>query len=431
MAPLLVLLLASCVPARWNSTDVQTIPLLQETPINCVLMEEWTEEFVTAARSSGIHVLAVTHTPQEAEAVSGVDGIVVEGDFQAPGAVVELRSRAGFRLDTEAGVVGSYEGVWPGISTIEDGSAKAAPTGAPWIDTNSGFVRFVRAATDKAVWMANRPPAGEVFPVARYLQAVGDAAMVGARWVVSLDQDFERRLLAGEEAARDDWRRIGDHVRWWEDHREWADFRPYRGLAVIQDESSRPTLSGGIIDMIAARHTPLRSVPTTLVGEETIAGAIMAVNVDPSAVPPERKPALLGFTRRGGTLLNGPPGWTFPPLHPGQVVMEEDQVKRLEAIWQGVNSMVGRENLGVRLFNVSTMRSELTAGPGGRPVVLHLLNYSDYPVENVTVHFLERLARARLYAPGREPRDLEVYEQDNGSGVDIDRVETSATLAID
>jgi hypothetical protein len=42
------------------------------------------------------------------------------------------------RLDSDDPIIGTAQGVWPGINTGDDGSAKAAPPG-PWIDTNSGF----------------------------------------------------------------------------------------------------------------------------------------------------------------------------------------------------------------------------------------------------------------------------------------------------
>ena len=46
--------------------------------------------------------------------------------------------------------------------------------------------------------------------------AIGDAAMVGARWILALDRDFTRRLLAGEEKAVKDWKRIGKHLAFYE-----------------------------------------------------------------------------------------------------------------------------------------------------------------------------------------------------------------------
>ena len=54
-------------------------------------------------------------------------------------------------------------------------------------------VRFARASTDATIWIAVEPPPKAVYPVQRYLQAIGDAAINGGRWVVALDDDLSVR----------------------------------------------------------------------------------------------------------------------------------------------------------------------------------------------------------------------------------------------
>ena len=87
-------------------------------------------------------------------------------------------------------------------------------------------------------------------------------------------------------------------------------------------------------------------------------------------------------------MLTGPPGWKDPRPEGDRITLDQKELDRLNDIWHDVNSMVGRRNLGVRLFNVSSMLSNLLASADGKTVVVHLVNYSDYPVENVTVHFI-------------------------------------------
>lgn len=451
-ALLLLAAVSDWVPARWISSDPASLPLVRETPVNCVLLEEplWSAAFNEQARQAGIAALAVIRPSSDPGAATEkavqlrFTGVVYEGDFardvlekarltaaKADLIIVELPPRTSMRLDSSDPVIGTFQGVWPGINMADDGSAKAAPTGGPWIDTNTGFLRFVRAATGATVWIGNQPPAKTVIQPARYLQAIADAAMVGARWIVALDGELARKLAARDAAALETWRRIGRHLAYWQEHREWASYRPYRGLAILHDVSSGALLSNGILDMIAVRHTPIRSVPIPRLSDAALQGAMMAVSVDPAALTPEQKEILRRFTRSGASLLSAPPGWKFPEVPPGQVTVDKKEVERLDDIWRGVNSMVGRENLGVRLFNVSSMLSELVAGPGGRPVVLHLVNYSDYPVDHVTAHFLERFAKARLLEPEAPPKDLAVYPQGSGSGVDIDLVRHAATLILE
>ncbi len=93
--------------------------------------------------------------------------------------------------------------------------------------------------------------------------------------------------------------------------------------------------------------------------------------------------------------------------------------------------MVGRRNLGVRLFNVSSMLSNVLTSPDGKTEIIHLVNYSDYPVESVTVHYLGNFKRATLLTPEGEAKTLEIYPTEDGSGVDIDRVSVCATIKLE
>ena len=129
---------------------------------------------------------------------------------------------------------------------------------------------------------------------------------------------------------------------------------------------------------------------------------------------------------------DGPlPGWKDPSSQPSeQITLEKAELERLNDIWHDVQSMIGRKNLGVRLFNVSSMLSNLTSGADGKPVVVHLVNYSSYPIENVTLHLLGEFKRARLWTPDGE-KVLEIYKNEEGSGVDIEKVSTCAVVQLD
>ncbi|MCS6954297.1 MAG: hypothetical protein RMK57_04675 [Bryobacterales bacterium] len=451
VALLLALSVASWVPARWRSSDPNSLEIVGETPVNCLLLERehWSEKFAAQAAKRDIATLGVIRPGGDAAAQAReamarkLSGIVLEGDFEegltarvrdsltgAQAVLIELRPRWALRWDQGAPVVGTYQGLWPGIQIQKDGAAKAAPTGGPWIDTNSGFLRFLRAAVDAPIWIAYDPPPKSVITQERYLQAIADAAINGARWIVSLDADFERRLLERQERALATWRLMGTYLRYFEEHRDWVAGRPHGRLALIQDADSGALLSGSILDMVAVKHTPVRAVPRWKLSPGALEGARMAVNVDPESLSPEQKEVLRAFTRSGGTLLSGPPGWRFPATARDQITLAKEDVERLDEIWRGVNSLVGRSNLGVRLFNVASMLSNLLETPGGQ-VVLHLVNYSGYPVEHVTAHFLGRYKKARLYSPEAPPRELELYDVEGATAVDIPEVRVCATVVLE
>jgi hypothetical protein len=442
---------AGWVPARWNGTEPRSLDLLSGTPINCLLVATYTPEFVSQAAAHGIATLAVLKPgadpadPARKAIRDGLEGIVLEGDFPAGTAarvrdllanthaiVVELTSRSRMPLGGSEPIVGTYQGVWPGIQVLENGAAKAAPSGSPWIDTNTGFIHAVRAWGPASVWLGYLPPAHNIITGERYQAAIADAEIGGARWIVALDDDFSARLERSEAAALKDWHAMARVLQFFESHPEWRTLRPYGKLAVVEDHDDA-LLSGGILDMIAAKHTPTRAIPGQRLTPESLAGATMAVDVDSASLTPEQREMLKNFARAGGTVLTAPPGWKGQSaLQPGQITLDTAELERLNDIWHDVQTMTGRKNLGARLFNVSSMLSNVLSSNDGKQVVVELVNYSAYPIENVDVQVLGTFKHAQLITPDGIQKDLEVYVTDEGgTGVDIDRVSACATVRLD
>ena len=94
--------------------------------------------------------------------------------------------------------------------------------------------------------------------------------------------------------------------------------------------------------------------------------AKLAVDVDPASLDAAQKETLKNFTRGGGTLLSGPPGWKFPMPKVGEITLGKDDFAKLDEIWKEVNGMTGHTNLGARLFNVSSMLSNLLESRDGK-----------------------------------------------------------------
>jgi hypothetical protein len=445
-----LLLLASAaewIPMRWGTSDPSSLDLLKGTPVNCLLLEKdhWSAAFNSEAAKSQLVTFAVIHPSADAielaqKAVSlKFDGIVLEGDFDgritsaladSKTTVIQLAPRAKMRFDA-APIVGTSQGVWPGIQVDDGGAAKAAPSGGPWINTNSGFLRFIRAVSSSPVWMGYTPPPNHIVTGERYLQAICDSAIVGARWIIAFDADFAKRFYARDAAALKDWKRMAEQISFFEQQKEWRSWKPLGLLAIVQDIDSGALLSGGVLDMIAVKHTPVRPVPSRSLGPEALGNSKLAVNVSPASLSDQQKEALRAFARSGGTLLSGPPSWKFPAPAPGEITLSENDVKMLDDIWKEVNTLTGRRNLGVRLFNVSSMLSNIVESADGKRAVLHLVNYSGYPVENVTVHLLGKYKTARVLAPGVQPKELGVYDNEEGTGIDIDSVNVSATIVVE
>ncbi|MCL4794721.1 MAG: hypothetical protein KJZ84_09165 [Bryobacteraceae bacterium] len=445
---LLLANLSGCVPARWSTNDPASVALLKETPINCVLLEApaWSAAFSKAARAAGIAPLGVVREGADAAQTieqarsAGLEGLVLEGDFEdaALGAyagqlpLAVLTSRSKLRLEgAAAGVTGTYQGAWPGIRAVEDDTVQAGPTGAPWINTNGGFLRFVRAASNAEVWIGYHPPENEPLRVERYVMAVADAAVAGARWVVALDVDFTRRLLARESRALTDWRTLGAALDFFERNRAWTRLPPAGTLAVVQDTASGALISGGLLDMIGARHTPARPIPTRLLKAEQLAGTRVVVDIEPASVPATGRALLKEFESAGNTVIAPPADFRFPAMPGFQLSLDKLEKRdhdQLDAVWQRVTRAIGRRNLGARVFNAPGVLSHLAGEPDSNRRVLFLVNYTDYQAESITVWLPGRFSKARLHLPDGQVKELEPYRVEEGWGVDIEVMRTLAIL---
>jgi hypothetical protein len=437
------------VPMRWPWSDAQSLELLAKSPINTLLLPPGSPLAATAA-SRGLNTLLVVRSGADPMAAVGevrsnkLAGLVLDGNFPpqtaakvrdafsgTPAIVVELTSRVAMRLAGNDPIIGTYQGVWPGIQVTDDGKAKAGPSGSAWIDTNAGFLRGARAFDHASVWLGNTPPTDQVVRGERYLQAIGDAEMVGARWILALDDHFAADLHNRDAGALKTWARMAELLSYYESHPEWRNLPSGGKLAVVQDAEHGSLISGGILDMIGVKHTPVRAIPPQKLSADALKGASMAVNVEPGSLTPEQLDVLRSFTRGGGTLLTAPPGADEAvPTDKTRITLDEQELKHIDDLWHDVQNMIGRKNLGVRLFNVASMLSNLESGPNGS-IYVQLVNYSEYGVENVTVHALGKFRKAHLYMPGGVEKDLEVYDQEDGSGVDLDKVEVVATVRFD
>lgn len=432
--------LGDCVSARWDTSNVASLRLIEKTPVSCLLLEpgEWDAGFLKAARALGLRVLAVVRSTEEASRASRMefDALVAEGAPVEAGAagkpVVRLTPRAGLDLDHPAEVLGTRQGLWPGIRVEKDGAAVSLPTGAPWIETNSGFLRVVRTILPGATafWMAIRPPEGQALSARNYVTALADAWMNGTRWVFALDRGFSKGLFAGDERYVAEWRKIGAGWTFLESVRDYGRWPDQSSLSLIQDADTGALFSGGFVDMLTARHIPMRITPTERVAKATKETTEVLLNVGKlTADSPERQ-MLMGLAKQGITVFNSPLDWN-PGRPKGDVfTIAEEDVKGLADAWREINTMLGRRNFGLRVFGAPSMLSNLKISPDGKRRAVHLLNYSDYPVENISLHLTGVFKTARVLTPQGE-RKAEVYPIEGGTEVEVDKVDDVAVVVIE
>lgn len=376
---------ADCVPARWPSADAASLERLNNSPINCLIVPEGAPALAEAARARRLRVVT--------------------------GAEAGLQTRAAMKLDGSAPVAATREGVWPGIRALKDGAAQAGPTASAWIETNSGFLRFARAvmAPGTALWIGNTPPPDLVLDGRAYVRAIGDAAISGARWVVSPDEQFTG------------WEAIVRTLRFYEENRRWWDCPDLSRLAVVQEAGAGALATGGILDMIVTKHIPVQPVTPQQLLTRQWTDVKMLLNLDPSLLNEDQKLKTRELARRGASLVNGPPGWKLDAPGAGWQ-FSEAQVKQIGDMWREINGILGRRNFGVRLFNASTVLSSLKSPDGGKTAAVHLVNYADYPVEELTVQVSGPYKTARLLTP-RGAVAVETFPWEEGIEITVKKLE--------
>jgi hypothetical protein len=436
LATLVVAGAAHLIPMRWFSGQPSSLDVLEGSPVNALLLDALavTPAFVRQATRRHAQVFAVV-APEDPVAVAvaglaaGAAGLVVENE-SATAQVVVLRKAAGRRPVIELrdrtevacapgkdGIAGTAQGIWPGIRFDESGIS-AGPTAAPWIQTNSGFLKLVRSQSGAEIWMGNRVRGtgrqGEV-KQGEYLRAIADATLGGADWILDLDPAFQKGLLDRDPKRLRQWREMGELLRFFDKHAEWLNYRPAGSLAVSLD-CRLGALSGGVLDMFTSQHIPV--VPMTP-GSTPGRGAVAAVvNLTPSTPP----------VRAGAYRFDPPEGWAFPPGRRGDATLSPEQEKSLGFVFELIRDGSLRSNFGARLFNAPGALSSLSASADGRTLILNLVNYTDYPMEDVTVDLAGEYKRVRVWQPGQSARDLAAEPLGDRSRIVLDRIGSVAVV---
>jgi hypothetical protein len=373
----LALLAAQCVPAHWFSADPRSLDLLTGTPINCLIVDppNWTPALVTEAHRRGLKIL----------------GNGAEAD-----ATITLETRD--KVHPGAGLIVLSQAVWPGLRTADD--MIATPSAAPWVDTNLGYLRYLRSQTQDVIWLAPRPPPGQSFPIRRYQQVMADAALAGARWVVDIDNAMSTRLLAGDPTAKKDWTDLMRAAAFLRSIPDLGHLVSYSRLGVSISPTTGALVSGGVLDMLGAQHIPFQVVKSGKGMEQFLDFA------DDSIVK-------------------------FPKTSLGRTMVLPDDVGKLEPVYRRVEVTVGRTNFGLRVFNGAAILSAPYSLPGGKSVGVLLVNYTDFAAENITLHVQGTWKKATLEAPGQPPKALSIYSVKTATAVEIDALDAIAFIRIE
>jgi hypothetical protein len=324
---------------------------------------------------------------------------------------------------------------WPGLKVDvgKDVDAASGPTGPPWIDSNAWFVRLAnQLIAPETTWLWYEPPAeGLRDPGGAYVQAIADAEVFGARWVVSLDADTRLDLALGREPGVETWDRVSRALEFFEAHRDWSRLAPVGQLGVISAFAGPDEwLSFEVLNLLSRYSRLYRALPregdsspTRGAPSNPFDGLEALLYVD--ATPPDE--GLLGrlyaFAEQGGTLIT-PPGWeergellpgpSFPRFRlsrygRGRLAVAREELVDPYLLAEDAQALMSHRHDLVRVFNPGTGRFTYARSPDGRSAVVHLFPFSRYAFEtHVSVWFRQPWETAvawEVSAPGPEPAE--------------------------
>jgi hypothetical protein len=256
--------------AQWY--EAATLGLLEDTPVNCLLVtwsagedadtekqqQEQVRAYARRAHERGIAVLGLVHSGADPSKFvgpaveAGLDGLVLEGEFPGGAAFVEqvqtaLRSanstalvipiaREAAAVRTTTAPLVAVQGVRPGARNLADVGIRSGPSAEPWIDSNIWLMRSFRwGAAWRAVWISQEPKAASLND---YIRCAAEAAVAGGRWIVALDDKFRAMLLWKDSDSLAAWRSVASYLKFAEEHADWRGFAPYGNLGISLDAAS-------------------------------------------------------------------------------------------------------------------------------------------------------------------------------------------------
>jgi hypothetical protein len=296
-----------------------------------------------------------------------------------------------------------HEGVWPHVKmarAAQRDSAESGPTGAPWVDSNGWRTRLARELEpDKAVWLQYDPPKeDQVVTVDSYALAVAEASTYGARWVISLDDNFRKGLEARTDSAMAAWKKVVAALEFSQKHKEWWNWEPVAALGVVSDFTGENEFLGGeFLNLAARRHLAYRIIPKRQTASRSFAGLKAILYVDSGAPEGELRDKLLAFVNEGRLLISpvalsqaavaeSKLGYEIRRHGKGGIASPVESWSDPYLLAADVHLLLSHREDVLRIWNGGTMDCHYVASEDGKRAVVHLVSYSQRStLESVTL----------------------------------------------
>ena len=289
------------------------------------------------------------------------------------------------------------DALWPRLRSnlvADTDSVVAGPTGIPWVDSNGWYVRLARTLShEKPIWlMFNPPKTTSVLHEESYLLALADTEAYGARWMISLDDQFRSELASRSSSALKKWKGIAAALFFFQKRQEWNSYRPKSVLAVVSDFSGpNEFLSGEVLNLLGRRQVAFSIVEKSHCTEASLGDARAILWVDQEPVGKEQAAGLLSFAEKGGLLIV-PKTWGKTPgtakgtelddrfdiygIGKGRLAVAKTETEDPYQAAEEAHLLLSRRHDLFRLWNAGSCNGYFTVSPDKKKSLLQLINYA-------------------------------------------------------
>ena len=383
---------------------------------------------VAAARRRGLALVGWVaggdlRSAARAAQAAGLDAVATESDDSgAPEGALRFRGR-GFATREPGAFLGVSGLAWPGIRVEAPRGADAStgPTGPPWIDSNTWYVRLARSLVrPQALWLAFEPEErGQPIDAASYVRAIADASIYGGRWLVSLDPHLRAELSAGRASAKEAWSRLARGIAFFAARRDWTSFEPVGQLAVVSDFTGADEfLSFEVLNLLSRQGSLYRILTRSEALRAPLEGQDAVLYVDRARPGRELESRLYAFAEAGGTLVV-PPEWEergapeddawIPRFRlfrcgRGRLALSRAELADPFLLADDAQILTSHRNDRLRAFNPGTSLLHYAASADARRGVLHAIRFdTPDPRAPLTAWFRDGWTEALAWAADGSP----------------------------
>jgi hypothetical protein len=415
---------------------------------------------IAAGRELGLSFVGRVGTKENLAAfvaagrAAGLEAVMIDGpanhSLDLP--VISGFPRDSMEWDAATDIFSTTGNVWPGVvlPTMKGDTGVGGPTGEPWMDSNGWFALLARQMVPhKSVWLEiDLPKSSEALPVESYSRAIADSRAYGSHWVLSLDGAMRAGMLNGNPQALSAWKSIGGALSFFEEHAEWAAYKPMGLLAVVSDfRGSNSSLSGETLNLLSRRHVQYEVLDRRLALAGPVTGLKGVLWTDEDPPTSEQHRHLLDFVEQGGLAIApkywGPagvvprheywlPGYDIYDVSKGRIVVASEGFSDPFQLARDAHLLVGRENDLARLFNVGTTNCFTSMDADHRKEIVQIVNYASHSSTYLAVWVKLNAHRARLWSPDSKiPHSLECIRESDGTSFELPEFSVHCAIEIE